>query len=61
MTRCYKIIGSGMGYNIKCGGLWMGNVEQCQNCKTKDLKTENARLQNELLKKQLKALDESTE
>lgn len=46
-----------MGYNGKCGGLWMSKVLKCDRCKRKEkqnelleLKLENERLKNKLLK-----------
>lgn len=57
---CGKILGGGMGYTERCGGLWMGHVSKCGSCKSKEirdenriLQRENLRLQNKILKKQL--------
>lgn len=54
---CGKILTSGMGYNGRCGGLWMGKVLKCDRCKRKEkqdelleLKLENEKLKNKLLK-----------
>lgn len=61
MKRCGKTLGESGGYTRKCGGLWMGYLEQCDTCRTQDLKTENVRLENKILKEQLRQLKEKSQ
>lgn len=44
MNSCGKVLGSSMGYRKLCGGLWMGDIAQCDFCRSKDLEDEKNRL-----------------
>lgn len=51
---CGKALGGAMGYRKTCGGLWMGEIAQCSKCRRKELELENIRLQNKLIKLQIR-------
>lgn len=52
---CGVVLGGAMGYRMICGGFWMGRVVKCDDCIEKEIRLENLRLKNELLKKKLKS------
>lgn len=58
MNTCGKVIGRGHGYDKTCGGLWWGEIVQCERCKNKDYNERIKKKKEEILDLQLAKLKE---
>ena len=50
---CGKYLGSAVGYNMTCGGFWMGSIAKCDTCEEKELRRRVLEKQERLLDEQL--------